>query len=160
MPAVELPVVFNAEYIGVHRSLGPSFSSPVIRSIIFQVLHFPAIEKFWFVIFWSCKFSAPSWWRRKNRQVKPKLKESQVAERNAVCCRTCGRRCKRRNHLHRRSLARPLLRHWPTRSTPRTTTNQTARESERSWIGPRHRRAANQFRTFCSGRHSLIALLR
>ena len=78
MPAVELPVVFNAEYIGVHRSLGPSFSSPVIRSIIFQVLHFPAIEKFWFVIFWSCKFSAPSWWRRKNRQVKPKLKESKL----------------------------------------------------------------------------------
>jgi len=29
------------------------------RSVIFQVRHFPAIDNFWCVIFWSCKFSAP-----------------------------------------------------------------------------------------------------
>ena len=33
-PSVELPVVVNAEYVGIHRALGPSFS----RSRIFQLL--------------------------------------------------------------------------------------------------------------------------
>ena len=47
--AVELSVVINA--IRRHTSCS--------RSVIFQVLQFPAIENFWSIIFWSCKFCAP-----------------------------------------------------------------------------------------------------